>query len=188
MEKQTAKSATWITIRPQLATLEKAALLALVKDLYQSSTANRDFLHARFRSEEGGQEPLEKYRHKITEQFFPARGFGKLKLAEARKAIRDYRKASGDLAGTLELMMTYVENGTRFTQEYGSIDEPFYISVESVLDELAELLRGELRGLYPQFKSRLAQLKHISSGIGWGFGDHVREVVDELKEEFDASA
>lgn len=188
MEKETAKSATWSTIRPQLATLEKAALLALVKDLYQSSTANRDFLHARFRPEAGGQEALEKYRHKIQEQFFPTRGFGKLKLAEARKAIRDYRKASGDLAGTAELMMTYVENGARFTEEYGSIDERFYISVESVLDELAALLRGEALGLYPQFKHRLTHLKHLSSGIGWGFGDHVQEVVDELKEEFGASA
>ena len=57
-----------------------------------------------------------------------------------------------------------------------------------MLDELAELLRGEVRGLYPQFKYRLAHLKHISSEIGWGFGDHVQEVVDELKEELDPSA
>ena len=39
-------------------------------------------------------------------QFFPARGIGKLKLGEARKAIRDYRKATGDLSGTAELLMT----------------------------------------------------------------------------------
>ena len=39
--------------------------------------------------------------------------------------------------------MTDVENGTRFTQEYGDIDERFYSSVESALEELATLLRGE---------------------------------------------
>ena len=66
---------------------------------------------------------LEKYRSKIVDQFFPARGEGKLKLGEARKAIRDYRKATGDIPGTAELLMTYVENGTKFTHDYGDIDE-----------------------------------------------------------------
>lgn len=44
---------------------------------------------------------LEKYRARIINQFFPGRGFGKLKLGEARRAIRDYRKAAGDIPGTL---------------------------------------------------------------------------------------
>lgn len=57
-----------------------------------------------------------------------------------------------------------------------------------MLDELAELLRGAARGLYPHFKYRLTHLKHISSEIGWGFGDHVQEVVDELQEDLGASA
>lgn len=181
MNTKPPKTGSWTTIRAQLATLDKPELLALVKDLYQAAPGNRDFLHARYSPQEGGTEALEAYRRKIVEQFFPARGFGKLKLAEARKAIRDYRKATGQLVGTVELMMTYVENGAQFTQEYGDIDERFYDSVESVLDELAALLLGEARALYPQFKYRLTHLKHMSDGIGWGFGDHVQEVVDELK-------
>jgi hypothetical protein len=187
MKKETPKPASWSSIRPQLAMLEKPALLALVKDLYQAMPENRDFLHARFNPEEGSDAALEKYRHKIEEQFFPARGFGKLKLAEARKAIRDYSKASGQLAGTVELMMTYVENGARFTQEYGDIDDRFYNSVESVLDELAALLLGEARALYPEFKYRLAHVQQMSANIGWGFSDHVEEVVGHLKEELGGS-
>jgi len=30
-----------------------------------------------------------------------------------------YRKATGNLAGTLDLMLTYVENGTEFTRQFG---------------------------------------------------------------------
>ncbi|CAM3297218.1 hypothetical protein [Polaromonas hydrogenivorans] len=188
MTKETPKTGSWTTIRQQLATLEQPALLALVKELYQAAPGNRDFLHARYPPLGGGEEALEAYRRKIVEQFFPARGFGKLKLAEARKAIRDYGKATGHLAGIVELMMTYVENGARFTQEYGDIDERFYISVESVLDELAALLLGEARALYPEFQHRLAHVKQMSGGIGWGFGDHVAEVVDELKAELGGGA
>ncbi len=117
MKNATKKPDGWSAVRRQLASWEKPALLTLLKDLYESAAENRDFIHARCQTGESGGEALEKYRGKIVEQFFPVRGFGKLKLGEARKAIRDYRKATGDLPGTAELLMTYVENGTRFTRK-----------------------------------------------------------------------
>jgi hypothetical protein len=181
------KPGGWSTLRRHLATWDKPALLALVKDLYEVAAENRDFIQARCQyggqTGESGGESLEKYRGKIVEQFFPARGFGKLQLGVARKAIRDYRKATGNLPGTAELLMTYVENGAEFTQDYGDIDERFYSSVESALDELAALLRGEARGMYPQFSERLARVEQMTNGIGWGFHDYIGDVVEQLEEE-----
>ena len=186
MKSTTKKPAGWTAIRQHLATWDKPALLALVKDLYEAGAENRDFLMARCQAEAIGGEALESYRKKIVEQFFPARGEGKLKLGEARKAIRDYRKASGNLPGTAELLMTYVENGAKFTNEYGDIDERFYTSIESALDELAALLRGEA-GLYPQFADRLADVEQLTNGIGWGFHDFIADVVGRLEEELAGS-
>jgi hypothetical protein len=177
------KPGGWSAVRPHLATWEKPALLALVKDLYDAVTLNRDVVEARCKAEENGGEVLEKYRRKIVEQFFPARGEGKLKLGEARKAIRDYRKATRNVSGTADLLMTYVENGTRFTHEYGDIDERFYSSVESALDELAALLRGEALDIYPKFSDRLAKVEKMTEGIGWGFHDFVADVIGRLQEE-----
>lgn len=183
MTNTTKKPGGWSTVHQHLTAWDKPALLALLKDLYEAAGVNRDLIHARSKTGDGGGDVLEKYRGKIVEQFFPARGDGKLKLREARKAIRDYRKATGNLPGTVELLMTYVENGTRFTHEYGDIDERFYSSVESVLDELATLLRGKARGIYPQFRDRLARVEQMSDGIGWGFHDLVGDVVWQLEEE-----
>ena len=183
MTNETKKPGGWSAVRQHLAAWEKPALLALVKDLYEAAAENRDFVHARCETGECGGEALEKYRGKIVEQFFPARGDGKLKLGEARKAIRDYRKATGNLRGTAELLMTYVENGTRFTKEFGDIDDRFYSSVESALEELATLLRGEARRLYPQFSERLASLEQLAQHTGWGFHDYVEDVVRQLEEE-----
>jgi hypothetical protein len=182
MKNTTRKPGGWSAVRRQLATWEQPALLALVKDLYETAAGNRDFIQARCQTAEGG-DALEKYRKKIVEQFFPARGFGKLKLGEARKAIRDYRKATGNIPGTAELLMTYVENGTRFTHEYGDVDERFYDSVESALDELAALLHSEAREMYPQFRNRLARVEQMTDGIGWGFHDFVGDVVGQLEED-----
>jgi hypothetical protein len=174
----------WSTVRRQLSTWDKAALLALIKDLYDTAGVNRDFIHARCQVGETQDDILEVYRKKIVDQFYPARGIGKLKLAEARRAIREYRKATGNIAGVADLLMTYVENGTQFTQEYGDIDERFYDSLESALTELADLIRDEPQALYPQFSDRLASLEKLADGIGWGFHDFVRDVVWNLEAEF----
>jgi hypothetical protein len=105
-------------------------------------------------------------------QFFPERGYGKLQPRVARKATSDYRKATGDLAGTAELMLTYVEQGMQFTLQYGDIDAPFYSGLESVLVELTTLL-GTTAGtpLYPHFAGRLRALAQSAAQMGWGYGD-----------------
>lgn len=183
MKNATKKPGGWSNVHQQLTTWDKLALLALVKDLYDAATVNRDFIHARCQGGETGGEALETYRSKIVEQFFPVHGFGKLKLGEARKAIRDYYKATGNLSGKVELLMTYVENGTEFTREYGDIDERFYNSVESALAELAKLLCSEARELYPQYSDRLARVEQMSDSISWGFCDYVKDVVAQLEVE-----
>ena len=94
MKNAIKKSGGWSSVRQQLVTWDKPALLALVKDLYETAAENRDFIQARCQAGEVGGEALEKYRARIVEQFFPVHGFGKLKLGEARQAIRAYRKAT----------------------------------------------------------------------------------------------
>lgn len=171
------KSTGWLSVRNQVSDWSKPALIALVKDLYEASLDNRDFLQARFQAEENAGAALEKYRRRIVDQFFPARGFGRLKLTEARKAIRDYRKATGNLTGTIDLLLTYVENGTEFTNQFGDINASFYNSLESALNEMAQLLLSEGREHYPKFRERLQRLSTRAENIGWGYGDAVRDQV-----------
>jgi len=177
------KPAGWPAIRRYLDTQSKSELVALVKDLYDASSGNRDFLHARVQAEVGDGRAVERYRRTIIEQFFPQRGFGKLKLAEARKAIRDYRRATGNLAGTIDLMLAYVENGTQFTREFGDINEAYYNSLESVLQEMTQLLRKKDPSLYPEFQERIQRLGDHADYIGWGYGDYLRDQVQLLERE-----
>lgn len=92
-----------------------------MKDLFELSADNRNFLAARLLvgdREEGGQSLSVSgpYRQRIHDAFYDNGGWprGKLRLADARKAIRDYRKATSDVVGTMNLMLAYVETGTEF--------------------------------------------------------------------------
>ena len=72
---------------------------------------------------------------------------------------------------------------SKIHREFGDIDERFYNSVESALEELFTLLHGETREMYPQFRDRLARVERMTDGIGWGFHDFVGDVVGQLEEE-----
>ena len=177
------KTRKWSELRKTLAHWEPPELIDLVKELYDAAPANRDFLHARLVANADDDSVLLPYRERITTQFYPKRGFGKLNLAEARKAIRDYQKATGNVTGTIELMLTYVEHGTAFTREYGVINKTFYDSLESVLREMVSLLLQEGPERYPRFRDRLEQLATNTLHIGWGYGDCVRDQVGYLEDE-----
>ncbi|MFM9963054.1 MAG: hypothetical protein ACKV2Q_17745 [Planctomycetaceae bacterium] len=177
------KTRKWSELRKTLAKWEPPELVNLVKELYDAAPANRDFLHARLVANADDESVLEPYRERITTQFYPKRGYGKLNLAEARRAIRDYYKATGNVGGTIELMLTFVEDGTAFTREYGDINAAFYGSLESVLREMVTLLCEEGAELYPRFRDRLDQLAEIAIHIGWGYGDCVSDQVGYLEDE-----
>jgi len=170
-----AKAATWSQIKNQLKDFNRQQLLALIKDLHDYSAQNRDFLAARFAPAESA--ALESYRLRIS-KCFPTRGFSDPKLREARAAIRQYQKATSDLSGTLDLMIAFVEGGTRYTNEYGDLWEGFYDSLASVLGEIAKHLTSpEGVPLYPRFEDRLNQLRRDTRNIGWGYGDDVSDCV-----------
>jgi len=52
--------------------------------------------------------------------------------------------------------------------------------MESVLGEAAKLAQSH-PALYVQFRDRFISLKRATYGIGWGYGDAVTEIVDELE-------
>lgn len=80
-------------------------------------------------------------------------------------------------------MLTYVENGTQFTREFGDINEAFYNSLESVLHEMTQLLRKDDPSLYPEFRERIQRLGDHADYIGWGYGDYLRDQVGLLETE-----
>ncbi|WP_367873642.1 hypothetical protein [Luteolibacter sp. Populi] len=177
---------TWTAIRKSLKGWEPAALLALIKDLHDASPNNRHFLLARVGAVEGGGEAFESFRKRVVEPFYPARGEPKLKLGEARKAIREYHKATGNTAGTIELLLAYIETGTAFTCDFGDIDARFYDGLCSAIDELAERVKREGLAMWETVSPRFGALVIKTNGIGWGYHDHLRYTCGELEEHFPA--
>lgn len=178
---------TWKTVKTEIAYWDQKRLLGLVQDLYGLSRTNADFLHARLLGGSDGH-ALEPYKRRIQAAVCPKEPWKQdVRLSEGRKAISKYRKAIGDTHGLLTLMLHYVHCGNDFTLEFGDIDEPFYNSMCSMVNQFRKLLiqHGD-QGLANQFIPSLeAEFQRIDGQMGWGYPDEVGEQLMDLKDAFD---
>ena len=176
---------TWTELRKTLKELPAEQLLDLLKGLHDLSPQNKAWLRAR--ALPAGQDGayLEECRQKVIKLVYnPARKLPSMpRFRDAKKLIGDYKKATKDLWGTLDLMLTYVERGHAFTNDFGDIDEPFYDALTNMLESFAAEIKDNPARLelYKNFRPRLLEMNRTAD-IGWGYGDIVHETVAELEE------
>ena len=183
---------TWSALRKKIKTWETPELQELVKDLFKLSADNRAFLAARLISDDTEDADLAvsvaaPYRQRIHDAFYDKGGWPRnnLRLADVRKAIRDYRKATSDEVGTLNLMIAYVETGTDFILKYGGEDDSLLNSLSSVMNEIEAVFSKEPRcDLYERFQERILDLGDKARGIGWGYGDYLGDLVGGLEDRW----
>lgn len=111
----------------------------------------------------------EKYKTIIENEFFPARGLPKGRLAVARKAVNDANKLGLPREALADLMIFYVETGAEYTHTYGDIDEPFYNSMESMFLKVLKFI--ESAALLDKFQLRAFNILKKAENTGWGFYD-----------------
>ena len=175
-------SAQWTATSRLLRNLEPKEMLDLFRQLYLLSTDNAEWIDSQFKSSQGDK-LLDEYREKIILEFFPEHNpYDSFpKMGKIKQWIRDYQKGTGDMAGAAELMVTFQEQGAKFTLEYGDIDERFYDSLLSGWNDLVKMLIKTAPELFPAFRERLLEIvKPVFGRIGWGYGDGVYMAVEEI--------
>ena len=153
-------------IKKELNKLDKNKLVELVADLYKKNKSVKEFFDFYVNPNEN--ELFKKYRDKVYEAFYPKRGFG-LKLKDGKQAISEFKKLGASLSLLADLMLFYVETGVEFTNDYGDIDENYYLSIERMYIQALSLMSKE--NLLDKFAERAKKVMIGASNIGWGFGD-----------------
>ena len=171
-------------IKTELEKLPEESLLKLLQGLHSLSPQNKAWLQAQLFPMGQDTVYLEKCRKRIVKLVYdPKRKFpDNPRFRDAKKVITEYKKATKDLRGTLDLMLTYVERGHAFTNDFGDIDEPFYNTLLNMFERFATELKMSpaRRELYDLFRSRLLKMR-ATSEIGWGYGDEIQDTVDKLE-------
>jgi hypothetical protein len=124
---------------------------------------------------------VEKYRRLIVEAVFPDPfSRRRVSLRDGTAAITEYRRSTGDVAGTVDLMLTFVEAGTEQAADLGYGDENYFAALENKLDAVAKSWRALPPEARAEASTRLAGVQQRAKAIGWGFCDYVDDVVARL--------
>lgn len=164
------------TLKQHLNHLSREELLDEIGMLFDKFTKIKEYYQTKLGAGDS-QGVLEKYKAVIEKEFNPPRGLPKARLSVAKKAISDFKKISNSPVDLADLMVAYVEAGVGFTREFGDINEPFYISMESVFEKAA--IHITKHKLHDQFEPRCRRIVRDTSGMGWGFHDQLSEIYEE---------
>lgn len=174
-----SRKITVTQVKKALKDYDKDTLLSILMDCYKQSNDVKNYIHVLINPDEAVDELYTKARKLIMNEFFPQKGYGKLRLAQAKKAITDFKKLSNDETRTIDLMIYYVESGVKFTNTYGDINDTFYYSMASMYaNVISKIIENDK--LYIRFNDRLEQIVNDTSGIGWGFHDELSYSYDKL--------
>jgi hypothetical protein len=170
-----AREAGWAAIKARLRGLSATELVTLVRDLYQASPEDRQFLRGRLVRTAAD---LEKYRNRVIDAVYPdPLSRNRVRLGEAERLIRHYRLSTGDESGTVDLMLALVEAGTEQAVDLGfGDDEQYFASLERVLESVVEAVPSLPVSAQPSFVQRLRQVTERSEPTCFGYGDAVREI------------
>ncbi|CAM3168649.1 DUF6155 domain-containing protein [Filibacter tadaridae] len=166
-------------LKKQLKNYEEKELISIILELYKLDKTVQEYLSVKFVGGDAVDELFERAEKEVKDEFFPAKGHGKLRLAVAKQAISRFKKLSKDHLKTIELMLIYVENGTKFTRTYGDIDLRFYNSMESMYDNII-MECEKSKELFDLFQDRLYAIVEDSDGIGWGYHDALENLYYSL--------
>lgn len=169
-------------IRSTLLKQQPRELVRLIGELYSLSRENRRFLEARHGD---ASQQLSNYQQLVADCMFPdpLRKGAKVRISEAKRAISQYEQATGDSAGTVDLMLTFVEMGTAFAVEVGYGEDNFFDALENMLSRALDLLRSGAEELRQSTRPRLIQLSGSARALGWGYGDFVIGAINDVVDD-----
>ena len=169
----------WSAIKKMLKECPEDDLVGIIGALYGLSKSNKTFLEAKFLLEYN---VIEVYKAQIQKHLAPDLSKytnPKISIKDAKKAISDYKKATGDTFSLLELMVYYVECGTNFLCEVGDMYAQYYYSLAAVFGDALKIMCQYTKEEVTDYIHRLKIVVKKSYHMGWGYYDEISEMLDE---------
>ena len=179
MKVMTKRTATWAQVKASLSTVDRTGLLGVIQNLYDASDVNRRFLHARFVPAASA---LKEYRRLVRMAVFPdPLSKRPIRLRDATATITECKRATGDLSGTVDLMLEFVEAGTEQAADLGYGDDAYFAALERKVQEIVSALDALAEADRESVIARLVALGKYEAAIGWGYGDFLADVAATVR-------
>ena len=168
---------SWIDVKAKLADFDRPSLIGLVQDLYAASKDNQAFLHARLHL---GGDVLKPYKDSIDRWLWPdVLKNQNTSVAKAKKAITDYKNASGTADGLAELTVFYCERASGFSCDIGMDDEAYLSALVRMFEQASKAIATLPQAQRSTLWARLDVVRDRSHDIGYGVGEDMDALLGE---------
>jgi hypothetical protein len=168
---------TWLEIRKKLNQCSETDLKGIIGELYALSKSNKNFLDARFLTDNTVLERYEADIQKYISPYEPWKSTQHVSIKDAKKILSDYKKATSDKMGLIHLMIHYVECATHFLCEFGDMYMQYYNSLLSVFENALTLMKTYPDEDVQNFVDRMRSICAQASGMGWGYSDGITDML-----------
>ena len=110
-----------------------------------------------------------------------------IRLRDATAAITEYKRATGDLAGTVDLMLEFVEAGTEQAADLGYGEDAYFAALERKVRDIVRSLDALPDMDRHTATARLIKLGEYQGTIGWGYCDFLSDVAAKVQARRDRS-
>ena len=169
VRRQSKSQPTWADVKAKLTSFDRTGLVNLLRDLYAAHKDNQTFLHARFGL---GEDVLKPYKQTIDRWLWPdVLRNQDTSVANAKRAIANYRKAVGEPAGLAELTVFYCEQAAGFCSDLGNEDENYFAALVCMFEQALAVANTLPPSVRDALVARLDRVRRISQKFGYGVGD-----------------
>jgi hypothetical protein len=100
-------------------------------------------------------------------------------VVKAKRAISSYRKAVGEPAGLVELMVFYCERAAGFCHDIGYQDDGYFDALGNTFEQARKAITHLSASDRKALMARLDRVRVISHNFGYGVGDEMDSLLAE---------
>ncbi|MEX0770636.1 MAG: DUF6155 family protein [Balneolaceae bacterium] len=177
------------SIKTLIKDLEPGELREVILELSKLSPKNKQFLKLYLQGSDAVEVEsiVNEAKKKVHDHFYGPSKFPKVDLSSARKVVNEYRKVLKEYPSQIaDLKLYYVEVGTELTNDFGDINEGYYLSLESMFEDFCKQVT-KYPPYFKKFEDRIYELQSDCQNIGWGYSDTINDLVFELEDAIESS-
>ena len=164
-----------IEVKKYLNSLDKNTLIKLVMDLYSTHKEVQNILEYTIRPDDNAK--LEEYKAIIKQEFYPKRGYGKMRFSVCRKAVKDFKALDPSAFLLADLMLCIPEYAAEIADDWGDMQETFYDSACNNFKAAMKYI--EKNQLLSQFENRIHGIMKNCENSGYGFPYIMYQIYEE---------
>lgn len=126
---------------------------------------------------------FESYKGAVSDEFFPDWGYGNGSPSIAYRMLQRVESEATSTRQVLDFIFFCVETGVQYTNDYGDINEEFYMAFEDLFERAAKL--AVANGLSDVYSQQAENIVTSTAEIGWGFHDELDRIFIEYFAEAD---